>query len=287
MAPADTVGQQLRARRESLELSLDEVAESTKIRAWYLEALEEDDRARLPADVYALGFLRAYARHLGLDAGDLVDRWRAGARTVGAPAAPPSAAAPTPSAPEPRRRAGPAPASRVPPAPQRRTAGWWIVGMLVGVVLVGVVLALMNRGAAHPTAAPHRHQTPATRTPARTKPKVKAKHHSRTPAPTAPAASGVVLVSQTASETTYRAHQSPVTVQLSFSHACWVEVWINGSTANPYGHVYQPGQSVTLTGSTSVKVRLGHPGGTAMVANGQKLPGLGPAVTDLLVSTGA
>ena len=74
MAPADSVGQQLKRQRESLELSLDEVAESTKIRAWYLEALEEDNRERLPADVYALGFLRAYARHLGLDATDVVDR---------------------------------------------------------------------------------------------------------------------------------------------------------------------------------------------------------------------
>lgn len=293
MASADTVGQQLRARRQSLELSLDEVAESTKIRAWYLEALEEDNRARLPADVYALGFLRAYARHLGLDAGDLVDRWRAASRAEAAPQ-PPASDAPEPPSPPPaqapaRTRVAAARPSRVPPATSRRSGAWWVVGMLVSVALVGLMLVLLHRGAAHPTAgAPRHHGTRAAGASPRTKhaSTAKPKHHARSHS-SGTSASGVVLVSQTSAETTYRAPQGPVTLQLSFSKPCWVEVWINGTTANPYGHVYQPGQSVTLTGSTSVKVRLGHPGGTALSANGHSLPALGPNATDLLVTTGS
>lgn len=298
MAPADSVGQQLKRQRESLELSLDEVAESTKIRAWYLEALEEDNRERLPADVYALGFLRAYARHLGLDATDVVDRWRAqsrhGAAEVSAPVAPVAPPArqekPAPARERPPRRppaaSGPSAHAGSPP----RSSGWWVVAMLLGVVLVGIVLVVLNRGAPHPTAAPPKHHATA--------PVKRRAHKTHTPPAThhQPSTSGgsgtgstqgVVRVSQTASVTTYRARQAPVTLQLSFANPCWVEVWVNGTTSNPYGHVYQPGQSLTLTGSSSVEVRLGHPGGTTVVANGQTIPPLGTNATDLLVNTGS
>lgn len=293
MAPAESVGQELKRQRMALELSLDEVAESTKIRAWYLEALEDDNRERLPADVYALGFLRAYARHLGLDATALVDRWRAQSRDVAA--ASPGATAPAAAAPAARSEVGPhrpAPSSAAPGRPGRppRSGGWWVVGMLLGVVLVGLVLVLMNRAAPRPTAVSGRHHTtaPAKRVSHKGHTAPKTSKASSTPSGSGTAAApGVVLVSQTASLTTYQAHHAPVTLQLSFAHPCWVEVWVNGSTSNPYGHVYQPGQSVTLTGSHSVEVRLGHPGGTTVVANGQTIPPLGTNATDLLVNAGS
>lgn len=50
--------------------------EATKIRIAYLEALERGDYGVLPGVVYAIGFLRSYARFLGLDADALVDRYR-------------------------------------------------------------------------------------------------------------------------------------------------------------------------------------------------------------------
>lgn len=300
MAPADSVGQQLKRQRESLELSLDEVAESTKIRAWYLEALEEDNRERLPADVYALGFLRAYARHLGLDATDVVDRWRAQSRQGAAEAAAPAPVAPMAPpagqenpAPTRERASRRAPASRGPsarPGTPPRSSGWWVAAMLVGVVLVGIVLVVLNRGAPHPTAAPPTHHAtaPVKRRTRKTHTSP-TKHHTPSTSGGSGTAStsGVVLVSQTASVTTYRARQAPVTLHLSFANPCWVEVWVNGTTSNPYGHVYQPGQSLTLTGSSAVEVRLGHPGGTTVVANGQTIPPLGTNATDLLVNTGS
>ncbi len=304
MAPADSVGQQLKRQRESLELSLDEVAESTKIRAWYLQALEEDNRERLPADVYALGFLRAYARHLGLDATDLVERWRGASRDEPLPEVPARPPTPARATRRPRQVAVPPPDERPPRRPKAdaapaaarggaapRAGGWWVVAMLLSVVLVGIVLVVLNRGTPPTAAAPHHHAT------ASTKPSTHKKHTSPPPthsksssgsggsSTTAP--SGVVLVSQTASLTTYHAHQAPVTLSLSFANPCWVEVWVNGTTSNPYGHVYQPGQSLTLTGTSSVEVRLGHPGGTTVVANGETNPAIGTNATNLLVTTGS
>ena len=62
-----TLGDALREARASRNLTLGEVEEATKIRKKYLQALEEEDYAALPAPVYARGFLQAYAEYLGID----------------------------------------------------------------------------------------------------------------------------------------------------------------------------------------------------------------------------
>ncbi|RDV84755.1 helix-turn-helix domain-containing protein [Ammonifex thiophilus] len=62
-----SLGERLREAREAKGLSVEEVAEATKIRSKYLRALEEEDFELLPGRVYAKAFLRTYARFLGLD----------------------------------------------------------------------------------------------------------------------------------------------------------------------------------------------------------------------------
>ncbi|WP_258110127.1 RodZ domain-containing protein [Alicyclobacillus sp. SP_1] len=61
------LGQRLKDTRESQGLSLDEVADRTKIRTHYLKALENGEWDFLPGDVYARGFVRSYADVLGMD----------------------------------------------------------------------------------------------------------------------------------------------------------------------------------------------------------------------------
>lgn len=61
------IGKMLQSRREELGLSLDEMEHKTKIRKRYLEAIEVDDWSLLPGHVYARGFVRSYADHLGMD----------------------------------------------------------------------------------------------------------------------------------------------------------------------------------------------------------------------------
>jgi len=70
------IGRRLRARREELGLSLEEVQAETKIRRKYLEALEAGDESRIPGAVYLKGFLRSYANFLGLDGWELVREYR-------------------------------------------------------------------------------------------------------------------------------------------------------------------------------------------------------------------
>jgi cytoskeletal protein RodZ len=59
-------GAVLRQRREELGLSLNDLAASTRVRKTYLQALEEENLQMLPGAAYSVGFLRIYARQLGL-----------------------------------------------------------------------------------------------------------------------------------------------------------------------------------------------------------------------------
>jgi cytoskeleton protein RodZ len=61
------VGQQLKARRQALRMSLAQVEIATKIRGKFLTALESGDYSSLPNDIYSRGFVQHYANHLGLD----------------------------------------------------------------------------------------------------------------------------------------------------------------------------------------------------------------------------
>ncbi len=61
-------GPLLRQIREAVGVELREIAERSKIGMAYLQALEGETFAKLPAPVYVRGFLAEYARALGLDA---------------------------------------------------------------------------------------------------------------------------------------------------------------------------------------------------------------------------
>ncbi|ATI11301.1 Hypothetical protein APO_0158 [Acetobacter pomorum DM001] len=76
------VGGALRKRREQLGWSLDDVAAYLRIRDAYLDALETGKADVLPAEVYTLGFLRAYAQALGFDPNPMVERYRQEARNA-------------------------------------------------------------------------------------------------------------------------------------------------------------------------------------------------------------
>ena len=71
-----TIGALLRQTRQSYGGELDRIATTLRIRPSYLEAIEECRYSRLPGPVYALGFIRAYAIHLGLDGDEAVRRFK-------------------------------------------------------------------------------------------------------------------------------------------------------------------------------------------------------------------
>jgi cytoskeleton protein RodZ len=76
-APLETVGQDLRAARIRRGDDLAAVSRALKIRKDHLDALEGDRLDDLPGKTYAIGFVRSYARYLGLDANELTERFKA------------------------------------------------------------------------------------------------------------------------------------------------------------------------------------------------------------------
>jgi len=71
------IGAALRAVREFQNLSLEDVAEATRIRGAYLLAIETMQLEKLPSRPFTIGYIRAYARALGLNGDAAVDRFRA------------------------------------------------------------------------------------------------------------------------------------------------------------------------------------------------------------------
>jgi hypothetical protein len=65
----------LRAARERASLSIENISRITRIPEHSLRRLEAGEFEDLPADVFVRGFLRSYARCVGLDADDVVRRY--------------------------------------------------------------------------------------------------------------------------------------------------------------------------------------------------------------------
>lgn len=71
-----TPGSLLLAQREALELSLQHVADELNLTMHYVRALESDSYDKLPGDVFVKGYIRSYARLLGLDPEQMLEIYR-------------------------------------------------------------------------------------------------------------------------------------------------------------------------------------------------------------------
>lgn len=90
----ESLGDKLKAAREARRLTLDQAADSTRVRAVYLQALENNDHSVMLSAAQGRGFLRIYADFLGLNLDDLT----AAARESGPPASSTPVADSTPPA---------------------------------------------------------------------------------------------------------------------------------------------------------------------------------------------
>lgn len=116
--PVLDVGAELRQARERLEMSVDDVALRTRIPLRFLNEIESGSHQGLPSAMYAVGFVRTYAKTVGLDPQSLGERFR---REIGYYRAPSSM-------PEYLEEADPA---RVPPR-------WFVLGGLLAALIVGL-----------------------------------------------------------------------------------------------------------------------------------------------------
>jgi cytoskeleton protein RodZ len=75
-----TFGERLRREREMRGIGLDEIATATKISARNLRALEDEKFNQLPGGIFNKGFVRAYAKFLGIDEEHIVAEYESASR---------------------------------------------------------------------------------------------------------------------------------------------------------------------------------------------------------------
>jgi cytoskeletal protein RodZ len=78
-------GEQLRQAREAKHITLQEIAATTKISCRALQALEDEKFSQLPGGIFNKGFVRAYARYVGLDEEKILAAYLAAAKVEGSP----------------------------------------------------------------------------------------------------------------------------------------------------------------------------------------------------------
>jgi hypothetical protein len=70
-----TIGHQLKTAREKKKVSLSQAALKTRVKVQLLEAMERDDFSRMPAPIYARGFIKTYCEFLGLNPAPLLQEY--------------------------------------------------------------------------------------------------------------------------------------------------------------------------------------------------------------------
>ena len=114
-----SIGNILRTEREPQGRTLTEVSKAVYIKTKYLSALEEENFAVIPGEVYVKGFIRAYASYLGMDGEELVAQYDGPSEPVLLQKAAPTAVE---SGKGRRRR-------------RRKTVSWPEITIIVGVIL--------------------------------------------------------------------------------------------------------------------------------------------------------
>jgi cytoskeletal protein RodZ len=242
------LGEEFRAAREARGLSLSDVAEQIHIRSVYLQAIENEDWSAIGAPVYIRGFIRTYARFLGLDGESAVQRFNESAAGLAQPTAPPREAILGGRT----ERRSPSP-SRRSPSPLLYAAGF-LACVLVGAVLYNLY-ALQSAGGV---------KAPMSAGPAAT---ATAALGQVTPSPL-PGASARPVATPAAAATA----RPTKTMTIRLSETSWLRVLVDGQDVME--GLFPPGTVRTFHGNRAL-VRIGNAGGVAVDVNGKSVGKLG------------
>lgn len=239
-------GQMLRAAREDKKWSLISTEETTKISVRYIKALEEENYGLLPGETYVKGYLRTYAKQLGLNSDEIIELYKSSIISEAGPIFEPS-------------------------PKLRKFRPIWVRPAMIGIVAVlTIVLVIEIVGLSHsgkklvdssyvPAALPSPPQTEAVK-----------------PLPSVPKAETATPVPQTTPPNVEVASTDGLTAQLVFTQPCWIEVKVDGQP--PFQAMYGAGTSKEVKGTSKIElVSVGNAGGLSVTLNGKPYPSLGTA----------
>ena len=240
-----TFGEELRREREIRGISMKEIADATKISKRFLEAIERNDHKTLPAPVFTRGFVREYARYLGLNADDMVNRYNFAAAGDDRIEKPPPHPIPQPivEAPKkPRERRG------IPPAFLRINANFIFVAILAAALITATWWAVQWKK--QRDAEARLAETNAA--PIVTAPKI---------APPPP-----VTDTQPLNDDTLR-------LVVEVNDRAWVAVWVDGKKAEDA--VLPAGETRTFEAKEGFKFSTGNAAGVSLKLNDTAIPAVG------------
>jgi cytoskeleton protein RodZ len=249
-------GDWLRRQREVREISLRDIAERTKISFRYLEAMEADRFDLLPAPVFAKGFLREYARYVGLSPDDVVNHYLSEHH-------PEELVAETNEDVK-----GVRPRSKAVDTGPSSMGRTWSGGLVLA--LAGLILLVLVALAAWFADRRHEDRGERTQAPPMTAPAPPAVQSAAPARPSPPPPS------------------APIQVSLDFSHDCWVEAVIDGGK-HRFAELRVQGESLPLEAEKSISLTLGNAGAVDIQVNGYPLPlnkKEGDVVHDLVIDLG-
>ena len=232
-------GEWLRRQREMREINLRDISDRTKISLRYLEAMEADRFDLLPAPIFAKGFLREYARYVGLSPDEVVNHYLA--------------------VHQPEEVDQPGDATLIAMERKRRKKGrswtWGLFLLLAGALLLALV-ALVS------WLVERRDDEPAKTAPP--------------PQVVAPQANPQPVASISAPPLQPEAPKTPLEITLDFSADCWVRVTVDGKPSIEEQRVQ--GESLQFGAQQSVGVKLGNAAAADIQVNGypfefEKTPG--------------
>lgn len=254
-------GQRLRAEREHQGLTEEQAADRMNLSVTYLKALEADDYERLPQATFIKGYIRNYARLLGLPSDELANTFQ---QLVD----------------EEKPRHHEESLDSLQPRP-KRPANLTLMG--IGVALIAIVLLLwwsqIDEGQSVPPTSDQAATTQsqagqATQQPAPATGPEKKQADRNAPAKTAESGN---KSSTATSSGTQETKASPTTQQQSvdhltiqFSKDCWVEV-TDGSGTMLYQGVKSGGGTLGLQGQAPFSVKVGNAAGVDSVKVNGKL----------------
>jgi cytoskeleton protein RodZ len=240
-------GDELRREREIRGISLKEIADATKISKRFLEAIERNDHKTLPAPVFTRGFVREYARYLGLNAEEMVNRYNyaaAGDDRIEKSPHLERLTQPQPVVPPPPLKRG------IPPAYARVDRNVWLLVVIVAVLVGAIWLAWKHKtsrveteAAARPVAAPRM-------------PKPSAAVPVAAPKPAQPADNNLHLT-------------------LDLLESSWITLETDGKTV--VNDEMRKGDHRTFEAQENFRFKtIGNAAGVKLTLNGVELPPLGP-----------
>ena len=269
----DELGTILRETREARGISLDEVAQETRIRLRFLEALEEARYDALPTPVHVRGFLRNYAIFLDIEPEPLINRYKASRQVV--------SDIPLEQQVRPELDKTPAPPLETlddeldshpvffrPLGSKLQTPAWFSSDIMIGgfvlLALLAIVIWAGSRFVLPAITGSQETETPIAQT---------------TLTQSVPTAASVIVLSPTSTsmapgqEATLPPIVSSLLLEIKVVQQSWLLVEVDGQTVQE--GMAEPGDLFSWDGADLIKLRTGNGAGLDVTLNGQYLGALG------------